>query len=195
MKKTKRFMLLNVIIVMLGMAMTAGFFLDRMRTDAEERLLRAQESHLKTFWELLNARGNDFRVVNGLLYAGDHVLNGDYELPDKIKTLFGGTATIFMGSTRVSTNVLTADGSRAVGTKLTGPAYEALFRKGVPYRGEATILGVPYYTAYDPIRDPAGKVIGALYVGIKKSDFFAGYDETRDKALLVVLLMIVFLPP
>lgn len=192
MKKTKRFMLLNVAIVTIGMAATALFFLDRMRTDAEERLLRAQESHLRTFWELLGAKGHDFRVSGGLLYAGNHVLNGNYELPDKIKMLFGGTATIFMGPTRVSTNVLTDEGTRAVGTKLTGPAYDDVFRKGVPYSGEAIIFGVPYYTAYDPIRDRSGNVIGALYVGIKKSDFFTTYEATRDKALLAALVLIGF---
>ncbi|MDD2320083.1 MAG: PAS domain-containing protein [Geobacteraceae bacterium] len=192
MKKTTRFMLLNVLLVTIGMAVTAVFFLGQMRSDAKTRLIAAQESHLRTLWDLLQAKGKDFRIVDGQMLVGKHVLNGDYEVPDKIKILFGGTATIFMGDMRISTNVQKEDGTRAVGTKLEGPAYDALFRKGKPYRGEATILGIPYFTAYDPIMDPSGKTIGALYVGIKKSDFFATYDATRLKAIVVVLLLMSF---
>jgi PAS domain S-box-containing protein len=192
MKTTTRFMLLNVLLITIGIAVTAGFFLRQMRSDAKTRLIAAQESHLRTLWDLLQAKGQDFRIVDGQMLVGRHVLNGDYEVPDKIKTLFGGTATIFMGDTRISTNVQKEDGSRAVGTKLEGPAYDALFRKGKPYRGEATILGIPYFAAYDPILDPSGKTIGALYVGIKKSDFFAIYDATRHKAIIVVLLLMCF---
>ena len=189
MKKTTRFLLLNILIVTVGIAVTAIFFLGQMRTEAEKRLKSAQESHLRTFWELLDSKGKGFSIRNGTLFVGNQPLNGRYELPDKIKTLFGGTATIFMGDTRVSTNVLKADGSRAVGTKLTGEAYESLFHQGKPYRGEANILGTPYFTAYDPIRDSSGTIIGALYVGIKKSDFFSAYDAIRLKAIIVVLLL------
>ena len=192
MQKTTRYMLLNVLIVTIGIAITAIFFLGQMRAEAENRLKSAQESHLKTFWELLNSTGEDFRISNGNMFVGDQLINGNNDLPDKIKTLFGGTATIFMGDTRISTNVLLADGSRALGTKLTGEAYETLFHQGKPYRGEADILGTPYFTAYDPIRDPSGKIIGALYVGIKKSDFFATYYAVRIKAVLVALLLITF---
>lgn len=62
--------------------------------------------------------------------AGDYSVNDNYELPDKVQEIFGGTATIFMGDTRISTNVLKADGSRAVGTKLQGAAYDAIFKEG-----------------------------------------------------------------
>jgi two-component system, cell cycle sensor histidine kinase and response regulator CckA len=189
MKKTTRFMLLNVLIVTIGIAVTALFFLGQMRAEAEKHVKSAQESHLRTFWDLLRREGKDFRIMNGRMFVGDCLLNGNYELPDKIKALFGGTATIFMGDTRISTNVLKADGSRAVGTKLTGEAYDYLFHQGKPYRGESDILGIPYFTAYDPVRDSSGTTIGAIYVGIKKSDFFATYDAMRFKAIAVVLVL------
>ena len=193
MKKTTLFMLLNILIVTVGIAVTAIFFLAQMRIEAEKHLKTAQESHLRTFWDLLNSKGKNFRIIDGKMFVDNYLINGNDELPDKVTSLFGGTATVFLGDTRISTNVLKADGSRAVGTKLVGPAFVALFRQGKPFRGEADILGIPYFTAYDPIRDVSGKVIGALYVGIKKSDFFATYDTMRVKAIIVVLvLMILF---
>ncbi|HQB39616.1 MAG TPA: methyl-accepting chemotaxis protein, partial [Deltaproteobacteria bacterium] len=105
----------------------------------------------------------------------------------------------FMGDVRVSTNVMKAEGGRAVGTKLAGPAHEAVIRHGKPYRGEANILGTPYFTAYDPLKDPSGKVIGVLYVGEKQSEYLAVYDRLKyviaglAALIAVVLSMTSFL--
>jgi PAS domain S-box-containing protein len=184
-KITDKFMYLNVVVVAVSITIATLFFIAQMRMEATRQATLMQETHIKTFWELLREKGTDFKIVDGKLLAGRYVLNGNYELPDKVREIFGGTATIFMGDVRVSTNVLTEDGKRAVGTRLKGPAFDALFRKGKPYRGEALILGIPYFTAYDPIRNAKGEVIGVLYAGVKKSEFFATYDRLRVNQLIM----------
>jgi hypothetical protein len=62
---------------------------------------------------------------------------------------------------RVATNLKKDDGSRAIGTILApnGPVI-AMIKKGEAYYGEATILGKPYVTGYEPIKDASGNVIG-----------------------------------
>ena len=40
--------------------------------------------------------------------------------------------------------------------------------KGEAFYGEVDILGKPYVTGYDPIKDASGKVIGIWYVGYEK---------------------------
>jgi methyl-accepting chemotaxis protein len=93
-----------------------------------------------------------------------------YDLVDRVKGLMGGTATLFVRRgndfVRVSTNVMKADGSRAVGTLLDskGKAWAALNR-GEAFYGVVDILGKPYMTGYEPIRDGQGTIIGAWYVG------------------------------
>jgi len=37
---------------------------------------------------------------------------------------------------------------------------------GESYFGEADILGKPYVTGYEPIRDASSKVVGVYYVGL-----------------------------
>jgi len=147
-----------------------------------------QEIRIKMFEDLLSKKGNEFRIEGGKLLVGDYVLNGNFELPDKLKELCGGTATIFMHDTRVSTNVLKADGTRAVGTKLQGPAYDAIFKEGKPYRGRTKILGAPYFTAYDPIKNKQGEIIGVIYTGVKESEFFASFDK-----LMIYISLFIFL--
>jgi methyl-accepting chemotaxis protein len=50
-------------------------------------------------------------------------------------------------------------------------------------------LGETYFTAYDPIKNKAGETIGVLYVGIKQSDFFMGYQQMQMIVLVVAILV------
>ena len=107
------------------------------------------------------------------LHFGATKMNNNFVLVDEIQKEMGGTATIFVKSgdefIRVATNVKKDDGSRAIGTILDpkGKAIAAI-AKGESYFGEADILGKPYVTGYEPIRD-AGNVIGVYYVGYLKN--------------------------
>jgi methyl-accepting chemotaxis protein len=99
----------------------------------------------------------------------------DNELVDKITRINRGTATVFKFEPekndflRLSTSVLKADGTRAIGTMLgnQGVVFPVIMR-GEVYRGVANILGVPYQTGYMPIVDAAGKPQGILYIGVGK---------------------------
>ena len=157
---------------------------EEMRRQATER----QELNIRIAWEILNAYGKDFYIRDGFLYAGDHQLNEGYQIVDRVKQLVGGTATIFMHDTRVSTNVMKEDGTRAVGTRLgAGPVYDAVILRGESYRGEAMILGEPYFTAYDPIKNSTGEVVGILYVGINKNEFFAAIRNILSNITYTVI--------
>jgi methyl-accepting chemotaxis protein len=110
------------------------------------------------------------RLEGAKLYFGGRLINGDNSIVDAVKTRFGGAVTIFCRDVRVATNVETADGKRATGTKLApGPAYAHVLEQGIAYRGEAMILGIPYFAAYEPIID-AGETIGVLFAGVRKED-------------------------
>ena len=104
------------------------------------------------------------------LMFGTKVVNNDWTVVDQVKEEFGGTATVFVKHgdkfIRVTTNVL-KDGARAVGTELAKNAAFESVSKGKEYCGDVDILGTPYKTCYDAIKD-GDKVIGVYYVGYKK---------------------------
>ncbi|MDB5501190.1 MAG: methyl-accepting chemotaxis sensory transducer [Tardiphaga sp.] len=165
-------------ILVLGVCVTgvAKFVLERgAAKTAAERV----DTNMRVAWDALRTRGSTFKIEDGKLFAGTNVLNGDVSVVDKIKTLVGGTATIFMKDTRIATNVMKPDGARATGTQLArSAAYESVIERKTPFRGEVTILGENYMTAYDPILDAQGDVLGILYVGIKKVEFLETANET-----------------
>ncbi len=98
---------------------------------------------------------------------------------DKVRDLVGGTCTIFqrMNSAgdmlRVSTNVATKDGQRAIGTYIPAKGNDgspseviATVLGGDTYIGRAFVVNAWYITAYKPICSDSGDVIGMLYVGV-----------------------------
>ncbi|KAK0344551.1 hypothetical protein LTR94_014078 [Friedmanniomyces endolithicus] len=146
--------------------------------DAEAQAAERQEANMRVAWDVLADYGDGFTARDGRLYVGSTPMNDFVEPVDRIKTLVGGTATVFLNDLRVTTNVVKDDGSRAVGTRLKpGPVYDAVLKAGRPYRGQADILGKPYFVAYDPIKTRAGQTIGVLYVGIPKADFMASVNQ------------------
>ncbi len=97
----------------------------------------------------------------------------DHAIVDRAVGYTGGNATLFVYDeasnqfVRRTTNVKKENGDRAVGTQLA-PDHpgQAVVRRGEAYKGPATLFGKTFMTAYYPIMNPAGKVIGLLYVGI-----------------------------
>jgi methyl-accepting chemotaxis protein len=179
-------------IVALGVSiyvLTAYQLFNNAGETARERV----NSNMNVAWNLLRQKGTTFRTADGKLLVGDTAINDTFDIVDKAKQLVGGTCTIFMGDLRISTNVMKADGNRAVGTTLAKTAaYASVFERKTPFRGEVEILGEPYMTAYDPILNDAGQVIGVLYVGMKKAEFTKGaVTSLQTIALVTVVVMML----
>ncbi len=137
-------------------------------------------------WEGTNQFTKEKQSVTlPLMKIGDKAIepNKDPKIPspivDEVKNLQNVTCTIFqrMNDTgdmlRVCTNVLTKEGQRAIGTYIpvkepdgNPNAVVNTVLKGERYKGRAFVVDRWYITAYDPIYDSTGKVVGMLYTGI-----------------------------
>jgi len=148
------------------------------RAQADPRVQKSMEL-LKSMTAKLGAPKADGKEAVGgkdapALYFGATKMNNNFDVVDAIgkEDGKGMTATLFVKGgdeyIRVATSVPKPDGSgRAIGTVLAGPALEAI-KQGKAYYGEVPILGVPYITGYEPIKDSSGNAIGIYYVGYKK---------------------------
>jgi methyl-accepting chemotaxis protein len=146
-----------------------------LRAVEKEEMARAQASlavNMAALKHDLARLGDTWSIADdGRLQLGSTTLNGRNDLVDNIRDITGGAATIFAGDTRIATNVRNPDGSRAIGTHLVhGAAYDAVLRDGRSYQGPATILGAPYLTFYEAIRDARGASIGILFVGVPTAE-------------------------
>jgi len=97
----------------------------------------------------------------------------DHGIVDRATSYVGGNGTLFVYDeasqqfVRKSTSVKKENGDRAVGTQLAADhPGQAMLRRGQAYKGPAMLFGRPFYTAYQPVFNSGGKVIGIIYVGI-----------------------------
>ena len=132
----------------------------------------------------------------GILYGGV-LLNRSQEIVDRVRdTVFQheiykgqsiGTVTIFFKDIRVSTNVLSPDGSRAIGTVASEEVTKYVLTEGKKWTDRAFVVNDWYITAYEPIEDIFGQRVGMLYVGVLE----AKYADVRWKALSLFILITV----
>ncbi|MBB3113338.1 methyl-accepting chemotaxis protein [Paenibacillus phyllosphaerae] len=103
---------------------------------------------------------------DGVLYKGTTRMNDNAEFPDQMSQITGGAVTLFLGDTRVSTNIM-QEGKRVIGTKAEPHIAEQVLQQNEPYLGKAQIVGTDYLTYYVPLQDEQGKTIGMWLVGPK----------------------------
>lgn len=137
------------------------FVTDVIKTTATEKA----KGDLQLGYIALEAKyPGDWNVKSGELYKGSVLANNNTEMVDYIGELTNGTVTIFLGKKRVTTNVI-AEGKRAIGTEASQEVINHTLVNGHNYYGEANVVGHTYQTAYQPIKDKDGSIIGMWYVG------------------------------
>ena len=124
----------------------------------------------------------------GVMYGGT-LLNRNYEIVDKIKDIVfkgerykgkeTGTATIFQWDVRICTNVRNEAGLRAICTQISKDVYAQVLENGRPWVDRAFVVNDWYITAYEPIRNLKGEIIGVLYVGTLEEP----YTDIRNRVI------------
>jgi len=132
--------------------------------------------------------------VIGVIYGGI-LLNRSTNIVDTVRdTVFKkeiykgrsiGTATIFFNDLRISTNVMSPDGKRAIGTRVSQEVKERVLNKGERWTDRAFVVNDWYITAYEPIEDIFGKRVGMLYVGVLEEK----YADMQKNALSILIII------
>ena len=136
-------------------------------------------------------RAEDGRVI-GVLQAG-LMLNGDERVVDTITRIVydrevKGAATVFLGDVRIATSVRDASGNRATGTLMSAEVAGDVLEAGQRWSDRAFVLSDWFLSAYEPIRDPEDKVIGALYVGMPEKPLL----QMRTSLNLIFAAVLLF---
>ncbi len=173
-----------VVVIALNTALVVGAAYWSLSSDFADRAKRDIEGNLRTFALTFTETFKDAKVSvqNGVVTRIEITAIPeikDHAIVDRAVSYVGGSATLFVVDdsgqfVRRSTNVKKENGDRAVGTQLAAdhPA-QALLRRGEAYKGPATLFGKSFMTAYFPVTNPAGKVIGILYVGVPMAELDA----------------------
>jgi two-component system NtrC family sensor kinase len=139
----------------------------------------------------LNPQGEVIRVI-----YGGKIINRYFGLVDRIhdivfankqyKSKQIGTVTIFEDDVRIATNVLDKDGNRAIGTRVSAAVYARVFEQGTAWVDRAFVVNDWYLTAYEPLRDIKGAIVGILYVGTLEKPYIDLMRQTFFRYFWIV---------
>lgn len=145
-------------------------------------------SYIKLSHDLLEERyPGDWSVEGDKLYKGSKLINGDSVFVDEIKAATNCPTTIFLGDTRISTNVL-RDGDRALGTKASPEVVEVVLKQGEEFLGEVDVAGTLHQSKYIPIKDGKGQVVGMFFLGVEKERI-----SSQVNNFMLIIIAITFI--
>ncbi|MBR1197620.1 Cache 3/Cache 2 fusion domain-containing protein [Bradyrhizobium sp. AUGA SZCCT0240] len=172
-----------VLLIAVNTALVVGAAYWSLNSEFGDRALRDIEVNLRTLALSFAETYPDAKITlkDGMVAKAEAAKMPefkDHAIVDRSVGYVGGNATLFVYDeasnqfVRRSTNVKKENGDRAVGTQLA-PDHpgQPILRRGEAYKGPATLFGKTFMTAYYPIANSTGKVIGVLYVGIPMAQF------------------------
>ena len=127
------------------------------------------------------------------LYKGGKKFNDDNALLDELGQLSGNNVTMFNKDTRVATTFQDAAGKRPVGTKASEAIIKTVLQEGKSFSGYAEVLGNRYLSAYKPLKNQSGQVVGMLFMGIptkELDEIQSGFIWTIAIAVIVLLIVV-----
>ena len=141
---------------------------------------------------LLNGNLGIVDAINALVYreevkgaAPDDPEAGAQSLQASQASLSSpGTATLFLGDTRIATNVRLFAGERALGTRVSQKVREHVLENGNTWLDTAFVVNDWYVSGYEPVLDSFGERVGMLYVGFLESPF----REVKEATLSLIFV-------
>ena len=193
--KLRSKILILIIVGIVALGVEVGYFAqDRMHNEVVKAAQQKLLSDLTLGRNYLNEKyPGAWKVQDGKLYKGHAIMNNDFMITDEIGELTGDTVTIFMGNTRISTNVKDAEGNRAVGTTVSDKIANIVLNEGEKFVGKANVVGTWNQTAYEPIKNKEGENIGIWYVGVPNTYYDELVSSFKKNVSLIIIISLIFI--
>ncbi|MDD4869920.1 MAG: cache domain-containing protein [Kiritimatiellae bacterium] len=145
----------------------------------------------------------------GVVIIGMNIFS-DHSFVDGVIKNFGLVCSVFHNDIRISTTIY-KEGKRALGTKLNNSKIhsEVVVNGGI-YQGRNKAVDKEYDTAYWPLRNTGGKIIGVVGIGKDRETIarifsvaavivlivagFAGFITARESFRLQSLILLIIVP-
>lgn len=141
---------------------------------------------------------NEHGLLIGVLEGGV-LLNGNLGIVDRINAIVyregslpldsRGTSTLFLGDTRIATNVRLFEGERALGTRVSAAVRKQVLEEGRTWHDLAFVVSDYYVSGYEPILDSHGERVGMLYVGFLEAPFRAARERAMGTLFLIFVVV------
>jgi len=110
---------------------------------------------------------------------------------DRFARIFNAEVTVFGGSTRAATTILTEGGVRATGIDADARITEEVLRQGRPLMMELTLFGVPHHAYYLPLLGAAGNPVGMFSVAFSNAETIAATNALQRNLIIIGVVSLV----
>ncbi|MGE5474726.1 MAG: methyl-accepting chemotaxis protein [Ignavibacteriales bacterium] len=188
-KLTTIFTILILFSCALVYAVSLVGFIRIQKNDALEKLETISELGY-SYLELTYL--GDWSLSGENLYKGKVLINNNYKIVDELKEKTGAYITIFAKDKRVSTNVLKADSSRAIGTAVSSNVAQVVLQKGEIYKGAAKVVEKQCESIYKPLKNAKGEIVGIWFVGVTQDSINKEINQNIVRfSAWVIFIMVV----
>lgn len=158
-----------IILVVMGIAISYETYVSM-----EHLLLEHTEEELHNYSQVAmevfeNEAEGEWSLVDGQLYKGDLLMNGNEEVQSEVMRMTADSEMIqslFVMDTRIATSVVDSSGTPQIGTTASDEVIEQVLGNGQTFVGVTQILGTDAMTRYEPIYDASENVVGMWFVGV-----------------------------
>lgn len=179
------------ILILLISAGLGSYSIYTVRSKINATAVQKLSGDLKSAKSILDLQypGN-WEIKENKLYKGSQLINDQFDIVDNLGTTTGNNVTIFQKGTRVNTNII-VDGKRMIGTPISEEVGNVVLKEGRTYTGIANVLGVKNHSAYEPIKNGDGEIIGILFVGLPNTLYENMISAVIRNIVIFVLIAIV----
>lgn len=192
-KKLVLILLTGILVLAVGIIITVRI---DVTNEANEVAVKKAQSDLKAGYEIIDSKyPGEWSLDGDDLYKGDTLISGNNEIVDNISDLTNDQVTIFANDKRTATSVI-KNNKRAVGTSVSTEVAETVLQNGNTYLGTADVVGEQYQTAYQPIINSSGKIIGIWSVATPhqfKDELISHITNNVIKVSLILSVVILII--
>lgn len=185
-------LIFSCILLLTALLSSVNYYLtkENLLKSAETKLI----SDLQLSYQYVDQKiPGEWAIRDGQLYKGHVNMVGNMNIVDSIGKLTNGdSTTLFQNDTRISTNVM-KDGKRAINTKVADDVANVVLKQKKRFIGRANVVGNWYQTAYEPILNNQGEVVGIWFVGVPESPYIKIAQKSAINNIMISLAISIFI--
>ena len=129
--------------------------------------------------------GDFVMLESGNVLKGTFIVNENYNLVDKMKNDSNIEASLFFGSKRIVTSLM-SNGERLLGMEAPAEVTDAVLNQGQEYFNESQMInGEAYYAYYMPVTNTDGSVVGMIFTGKRATEVEAVIAKETFSMVLI----------
>lgn len=163
----------------------------RVKVDDTKEMLQGAARELVYSYELMASGWSGFRNIDGIIYAGDYRVTGDYSIVDRIKEFTGTDMSLFYHDIRIVTTLTDESGNRYINTKST-TIWNDYVQYGKDYFDESVVInGREYFGYYMPVKSDDDEIIGMGFAGLPSDDIKTTIHRLNVVAIVVCVVLCI----